>query len=478
MERSLNFSFACGGWLQNYLYGVAKCLQDCGLDEKISCCAGTSAGALTSAGLVLNADFDAIMESVINEYISECRGTWQGPYQVRKYMEDCISKHGNLREFEKANGRLQLNITAIPDILKMQPQLKRICQQHFSSEQELLTALLASSCAVPLAGPPMRDSSGRLVMDGGLTAFQPSIVTKCADKGVTVNVNPIFFSDAQIKPSIYIPVWWLVYPPSPEKYRATYDLGYADAVDWLQKQQQQRESSIFSALDLTPCVKELQRRRADNGDWLKIITGGRRHLESDAASQPQIATKSNNNANRQSRQTASEDAAGFVARFVGYGDPTNGKSSFVSEFLCRTLYPMLLFAVLLLAPICYMLVYCELFMLAITRCMGFGPSHTSLETPKGKGKSKDKRGSTIGQYFTLLCSPVLFWRTWEALVRAVRSPFVVRAHLSPRTQSKRDASSGSMGELLVALQQHSAVYRLSRHILHMPEFNAELPDGN
>jgi len=504
-DEDLNFSFACGGWLQNYLYGVAKCLQDCGLDDQIACCAGTSAGALTAAGLVLNADFDAIMESVITDYIAECHGTWQGPYQVKKYMHDCLAKHGNAHDFKKANGKLQINITALPDPLKMQPNIRRICKQQFDSEQELLTSLLASSCATPLAGLPMRldkehgDLAQTLVMDGGLAAFQPNVYTKnAASKGVTVNVNPLWFSGADIKPSIYIPVWWLIYPPSPKIYRATYDLGYADAIGWLRKQKcDSVEGSVFSLLDLAPCEQELQRRRDENGDWLDIITGGRRQLDTPSSfmdlCSPFMPTygigsdadagnsdsNSNSSSSSSSNRRMGADAAGFVSRFIGYGDFSKRRSRF-SEWL----YVMLLFAVLLVAPICYMLVYCELALRTVTRCMGFGDISISLMGEISTEKPKER---SLWECFALLCSPALLTSMWESCVRAVCSPMVVKAHLSPRVSGKksnngkveekaaerdaflREKAPSSMGQLLGSLQQHSAVYRLSRHILHMPE---------
>ena len=53
-------SFACGGWLQFYMFGVAKALQESGLDypSKVTYC-GCSAGALAAVGLALEGDFDS-----------------------------------------------------------------------------------------------------------------------------------------------------------------------------------------------------------------------------------------------------------------------------------------------------------------------------------------------------------------------------------------------------------------------------------
>ena len=53
-------SFACGGWLQFYMFGVAKALQESGLDHptQVTYC-GCSAGALAAVGLALEGNFDS-----------------------------------------------------------------------------------------------------------------------------------------------------------------------------------------------------------------------------------------------------------------------------------------------------------------------------------------------------------------------------------------------------------------------------------
>ena len=50
-------SFACGGWLQFYLFGVARALQHCKVDRGVIY-AGCSAGALAATGIALGGDFD------------------------------------------------------------------------------------------------------------------------------------------------------------------------------------------------------------------------------------------------------------------------------------------------------------------------------------------------------------------------------------------------------------------------------------
>jgi predicted acylesterase/phospholipase RssA len=81
-------------------------------------------------------------------------------------------------------------------------------------------ALLASSCFVPFAAPVRL--RGSLSVDGGMSEIQP--VFEEGER--TVTVSPFFFSRADIKPSRYVPVWWVVLPPSnPHTIDWLYDLG-------------------------------------------------------------------------------------------------------------------------------------------------------------------------------------------------------------------------------------------------------------
>lgn len=47
-----SISFACGGWLQFYLYGCARAIQAQGIDNPDLTYLGCSAGALAACGIV------------------------------------------------------------------------------------------------------------------------------------------------------------------------------------------------------------------------------------------------------------------------------------------------------------------------------------------------------------------------------------------------------------------------------------------
>ncbi|CAN0388900.1 unnamed protein product, partial [Ectocarpus sp. 12 AP-2014] len=69
---AFNFSFAMGGWLMFYTFGVAKCLLDHGLHNvrpMEQSVIGSSAGSLAAAALVLEADIDKIVEQAKTSFI-------------------------------------------------------------------------------------------------------------------------------------------------------------------------------------------------------------------------------------------------------------------------------------------------------------------------------------------------------------------------------------------------------------------------
>lgn len=69
---AFNFSFALGGWLMIYNFGVAKCLLDHGLhkvDPERQSIIGSSAGSLSAAALVLEADIDKVWTLLLSTMI-------------------------------------------------------------------------------------------------------------------------------------------------------------------------------------------------------------------------------------------------------------------------------------------------------------------------------------------------------------------------------------------------------------------------
>jgi hypothetical protein len=215
-----SFSFACGGWLFIYMFGVAKCLQDRGVDKKLKCAAGCSAGALTAAGLCLGGDFDKATEFCREECVSRAYGSFFGIFKIAQYVSECLDVSIDLNKGAMLpEGKLQVAYSVIPF---MKPERAT----SFTSGEDLKKCLLASSAAFPLA--PLVQHRGNWLVDGGYTDFQPEINED------TITVSPLYFSNADIRPSRYVPLWWAMLPPSCEgTVDWLFELGYKDTTKWL-----------------------------------------------------------------------------------------------------------------------------------------------------------------------------------------------------------------------------------------------------
>lgn len=67
-----------------------------------------------------------------------------------------------------------------------------------------------------------------------------------------ISVSPYYMSRADIKPSRFVPPWWCALPPSPDKLRELYDLGYRDCLAWLQKNGKLPYGKLAVATSCTP----------------------------------------------------------------------------------------------------------------------------------------------------------------------------------------------------------------------------------
>jgi len=200
-----SFSFSAAGWLKMYYWGVAKCLQVHGLAASQNVkFIGSSAGALAAAGLVVGSDFDQV-KKVSLEKVDEVHGKFLPAFNLRAYVRDVLGDMLEEGDERKLNGRLTVCVTTLAPLVGARKY------KNFETVHDLKEALLASCCIPPFAGLPFV-YRGELVFDGGFSQFQPIIDSQ------TVTVSAMYFSDADIKPSRYIPTWWLVYPPRREDF--------------------------------------------------------------------------------------------------------------------------------------------------------------------------------------------------------------------------------------------------------------------
>ncbi|DAZ94136.1 TPA: hypothetical protein N0F65_010380 [Lagenidium giganteum] len=222
-DEQRSFSFACGGWLQMYLFGVCKALQEYGLEENAQLI-GCSAGALAATALALKCDFDLVRSYINTNIVTAAHASWGGPFNVRSYLIATLAKTGGLHRYAQLN-TTPSKVTIVYTSLSAWAS-RRV--SHFDSEEQLHKSLLASCCATPIAGFPFK-LKGEWVMDGGVFDFQPVLNDK------TICVSPFYCTRADIKPSRYVPMWWAIYPPSQRDVEWLFHLGYEDGLTWIAK---------------------------------------------------------------------------------------------------------------------------------------------------------------------------------------------------------------------------------------------------
>ena len=272
-------SFSSCGWLKLYNFGVAKALSESELVDVGSLeLLGSSGGALTAVGLLLELDFDEIAAFAL-ECVERTHGSLRGAFRLRTYLSECLdlqfAQYARLSRWEdrpqevgggssrssssvgsssstrssstvnssssSSSSEVTLDVPgnscSIEDSLADRitvsvttlPWLRKRRYSKFRDLDHVKNVLIASCTATPLAGWPFK-LDGDWVIDGGLADFQP-----LSDTRHTVTVSPFYCSNADIRPSRYVPLWWALYPPRREDFEWVYLLGFDDARSWLQR---------------------------------------------------------------------------------------------------------------------------------------------------------------------------------------------------------------------------------------------------
>lgn len=230
-----SMSFACGGWLQFYMFGVAKALQVAQYDKGVRYY-GCSAGALTAVGLVVGGDYDDAIQFCKDYCVPQAYSDVSGLFQLSEYVTKCLELQLNNRFKGLPENSLNIAVTRLPFL-----QAERISK--VDNQAELIEYLLASSAAFPFA--PIRKVRDHWYIDGGLSDFQP------IEDENTITVSPFYFTECDIKPSRYVPLWWTFLPPhSKHTIDWLYQLGMVDCVNYLKQR----------GLPLNPEVEMLLKR--------------------------------------------------------------------------------------------------------------------------------------------------------------------------------------------------------------------------
>lgn len=171
---------------------------------------------------MLEGDFDLAIELCKNEFVPKAYSSPVGIFHLGEFASDCMDKTCNLHRWQELKpGDLHVAITNLPFFNAEKAT-------EFQSQDDLKSCLLASASAWPFAALVHR--RGIWCVDGGLSDFQPVV-----DED-TITVSPFYFSDADIKPSRYVPLWWSFIPPrSEDTIDWLYSLGYEDCVTYLEK---------------------------------------------------------------------------------------------------------------------------------------------------------------------------------------------------------------------------------------------------
>ncbi len=260
LPDGITFSFSAGGWTQLYMFGVAHALQQSGVidhhnenilknndnskqneeekeqtesDQKRPVrFVGASAGAL--AACCVAADLDMLE---VRDFTLECgehmNSKWYHYFFMKDYVDIAIDKFATeimSRDEESGTHEVQDRLRKTLEIYcTVLPFFKKKKFNEFTCVDDIKEALFASLCAAPMVGFPFRlRSTGELVVDGGIAAFQPK-----SGKSNVITVSPFYFANADIRPSHFIPVHWAFKPKNRARHAALFDLGYNDTIDFL-----------------------------------------------------------------------------------------------------------------------------------------------------------------------------------------------------------------------------------------------------
>jgi hypothetical protein len=213
-----SMSFACGGWLQFYMYGVGKALQASKMDKGVRYY-GCSAGSLTAMGLVYNGSFDECIKFIRDECLEEAYTVKGGLFKLHSYVRTYTERllETNFRPIDP--GVLNIAITKLP-------YFQAVRVSEFKTPEDVIFAILSSCAAFPFAA--IVHHNGEWYLDGGASDFQP------VEDDETITVSPLYFSDCDIKPSRYVPLWWSFLPPrSKDTVDWLYRLGWDDCITYL-----------------------------------------------------------------------------------------------------------------------------------------------------------------------------------------------------------------------------------------------------
>ncbi|XP_024941602.1 patatin-like phospholipase domain-containing protein 2 isoform X2 [Cephus cinctus] len=233
----MNLSFAGCGFLGIYHVGVAVCFKKYAphlLLDKIS---GASAGAIAACCLLCDLPLGEITSNVLR-VAKEARQRTLGPFSPSFNVQKFLPEDAHLR----VNGKLHVSLTRVYDG-------KNVIVSQFTSKEDLLQALLASSFIPIFSGLLPPRFHGIRYMDGGFSDNLPTLdentVTVspfCGEsdicpRDVSSQLFHVNFANTSIelsKQNIYRFVR-ILFPPNPEILSNMCKQGFDDALRFLHR---------------------------------------------------------------------------------------------------------------------------------------------------------------------------------------------------------------------------------------------------
>ncbi|XP_074605906.1 patatin-like phospholipase domain-containing protein 2 [Acropora palmata] len=183
-QKDFNLTFSGCGFLGIYHIGVMSCLKENAVDflKRVRCYGGASAGAFAAAGLVMDLSIQEVAEPVIrltNRAKSLSFGPLHPSFQLVQAVRTAFQKMLPDNAHEIASGRLHISLTRVPDFTNL-------IVSEFSSKDDLIEALVATSFVPLYSGIFPSIFRGEYYVDGGISDNLPQHFTE----GETITVSP------------------------------------------------------------------------------------------------------------------------------------------------------------------------------------------------------------------------------------------------------------------------------------------------
>eukprot|EP00892_Ulva_mutabilis_P011905 jgi/Ulvmu1/9087/UM005_0182.1 len=227
------WTFSTSGWLFVYFFGVLKAMRETGRDRNVYAI-GSSGGACVAGLLFVPECSLDDMVDFVGQCCDDCRLSFANRFRVRHYVKQAVLKFCPPDIAARVRDRLEVSVTKLFT-------WRNIRWKNFESKDEYVDAILASSCAVGIAGLPYRTCAHGLLIDGGFSDLRLLAAMLLGRKfcafhnGAVVSVCPFYCSRADIRPSRFVNPLWALFPPPKQQLLELYRLGYDDAMRFLKR---------------------------------------------------------------------------------------------------------------------------------------------------------------------------------------------------------------------------------------------------